>query len=145
MALLRRSRPNRIRIVSLLLAAAALALSSGCETGYLIEGFPVCDPFVHAEEPNVAAAPAALGLARFGPNPFVDATELHYALPRAGKLTVEVYDASGRRVEVLVDRDVPAGELALPWNVASSAAAGIYFVRASFGGRTVTEKLVLIR
>jgi hypothetical protein len=148
MALLRRSKLDRARVPSLLLFLAALTLTTGCETGYLIEAFPVCDPFVSTEEPPVAAASATFALAHAGPNPFAETTQLHYALRRPGRFTVEVFDASGRRVEVLAEGDAPAGVLAVPWTVTRATtrpAAGIYFVRAAFGGDSITEKVTLIR
>lgn len=147
MALLGRTNGDRTLTASLLLLSA-LASTMGCETGYLIDGLPVCDPFDLPEQPAVTAAPAALALAGSGPNPFTNATELRFKLLRPGKLRVEVFDVSGRRVEVLANGDVPAGEVELPWNVASGAEhlpAGVYFVCATYGRKVVTQKLTVIR
>jgi hypothetical protein len=56
---------------------------------------------------------------------------------------VELLDASGRRVLVLVDRSLPAGNRPLEIPVAGLS-SGVYFVRVLARGQSVTRKLAVI-
>lgn len=78
------------------------------------------------------------------PNPFNPVTRVTYYLPEQQYIRLEVYDASGRLVEVLAEGIKPAGENAVDWN-ASGIASGIYFSRLVAGSFIETKKLVLIK
>src|SRR6185436_9694547 len=49
------------------------------------------------------------------PNPFSASTAITFDVPRAGHARVEVFDASGRRVTTLLDREVGAGAHSVRW------------------------------
>lgn len=80
-----------------------------------------------------------------GPNPFRAATELGFALPRAGRARIEILDVSGRRVALPLDRDLAAGRHSVRFDAPRSAPAGIYFCRLTCGGEAATLRLALIR
>src|SRR5262249_16322501 len=44
-----------------------------------------------------------------GPNPFRNATAVRFALPRAERVTLQVFNVSGQRVRSLIDAQFPAG------------------------------------
>jgi hypothetical protein len=90
------------------------------------------------------AIPTAFALEPAYPNPFAGATTIRYALPEAARVTVEVYDAVGRRVAVLVDGEVAAGSYAAEWDAASMA-NGVYLYRMQAGDFTKTLKVSLVR
>jgi hypothetical protein len=97
-----------------------------------------------------AAAPrAARLLASPRPNPFAEAGEVAYMLPRAGAVRLAVYDAAGRERAVLVAGRQDAGPRVARWDGRDSRGhklpAGVYFVRLDFEGRTESEKLVIAR
>jgi hypothetical protein len=83
-----------------------------------------------------------LALAAPVPNPGHGATSLRFVLPQAGRATLEIVDASGRRVW-RTQEDLPAGTHARHWDgttaAGSRAQAGLYFVRlvTPLGTRTV--------
>lgn len=77
-----------------------------------------------------------------GPSPARGWTAVSYALPRAGDVSLVVYDAAGRPVSTLASGYRVAGRYSATWN-ANGAAAGIYFVALESGGRSITRKLVL--
>ena len=87
-----------------------------------------------------------LSLAPLQPNPWHGARTLHFSLATAGDVKLELLDVMGRRVRTLADGVLPAGPHERMWDGLDSrgsrAAAGIYFVRLSTGGRTLTERLV---
>ncbi|GAB5536212.1 MAG: hypothetical protein Rubg2KO_24610 [Rubricoccaceae bacterium] len=82
------------------------------------------------------------------PNPVRQRATVRVALPEASELTVEVFDALGRRVRQLEDADRPAGwhELALD---ADGLASGVYLVRMVAGEGadrfTAVRRLTVVR
>jgi glucose/arabinose dehydrogenase len=83
------------------------------------------------------------------PNPFVEKTEFEISLGAGGHASVQVYDAGGRQVRVIVDRELPAGPYPLSWDGRGAEgdilASGVYFVRAEVGSMTATRKVNLVR
>ena len=90
------------------------------------------------------AVPTAFALEPAYPNPFAGSTTIRYALPEAARVTVEVYDAVGRRVAVLVDGEMAAGSHEAEWDAATMA-SGVYLYRMQAGDFTKTLKVSLVR
>jgi len=61
------------------------------------------------------------------PNPFSDATRIHYSMRTAGRLELEAYDATGRLVDRLVTQ-VKAGVGVVNWRP-RGLGAGLYFLK----------------
>ncbi|MFB3907785.1 MAG: hypothetical protein ACE15D_05200 [Candidatus Eisenbacteria bacterium] len=78
-------------------------------------------------------------------NPVGDEGKVRVQLARAGLLTVGVYDVAGRRLATLHDGWAGAGGLELHWSGAGSAPAGVYYVRASFEGRSIAQPVLKIQ
>lgn len=78
------------------------------------------------------------------PNPFNPATTIQYAIPQAGKVTVEIFDVQGRKISTLADEFQQSGRHKLNFN-AESLSSGIYFCKISAGQFTKTIKMMLIR
>ena len=89
-------------------------------------------------------APSSYGLDQNYPNPFNPATTIGYRIPRAGNVTLIVYDVLGQEVARLVDQFQPAGDYAVPWN-ASNRASGVYLVRMTAGAYIATKRMLLIK
>jgi hypothetical protein len=96
------------------------------------------DPGNPASTPNnvgVAGGPSATpGLRAVKPNPFRGATDVSFALARAGKVECAVHDVLGRRVRALARGEWRAAGLqSLHWDGhrddGREAGAGVYFVR----------------
>lgn len=98
---------------------------------------------------TVAAGPppaaGALGLAVRSANPSRVGTRVAvaFSLPAAGDARLEVYDALGRRVAVLLDGPV-AADGQVEWRT-DALPAGVYALRLSAGGRQVTRRATLVR
>lgn len=98
---------------------------------------------------TVAAGPqpdaGALGLAVRNANPARAGARLAvaFSLPAAGDARLEVYDALGRRVAVLVDGPA-AADGQVEWRT-DALPAGVYALRLSAGGRQVTQRATLVR
>ena len=88
-------------------------------------------------------SPAELVLSNF-PNPFRDATSIHYELPADGPVQVSVWDLSGSPVATLVDETQSAGAHDISF-AASDLSAGTYFVRVQQGRYLKSHKLLLLK
>jgi hypothetical protein len=83
------------------------------------------------------------------PNPFNPRTTLQLELPRPGRVSVEVFDARGRRVAELFDAQQPAGRLELPWSGNDDSGiplgSGVYYVRVSHPAGQRVERVTLLK
>ncbi|MCK4510975.1 hypothetical protein KAW64_04505, partial [bacterium] len=64
------------------------------------------------------------------PNPFNPSATIEYSIAAPGRVTIRVFDAAGRVVRTLVDREVEAGEHGAVWDgttdTGQRAASGVY-------------------
>jgi hypothetical protein len=83
------------------------------------------------------------------PNPVTLPVQLRYRIPAAGHISLEVYDARGRKITVLARGFDTAGERVAEWDGTDTrgrpVADGIYFCRLRAGQRAYTRKLLLLR
>lgn len=97
-----------------------------------------------AQVSEAIATPSVFSLAQNYPNPFNPSTAIKYGLPHDAKVTLEVFDALGRRVAVLVNAPQPAGyHEAVFQNPALPS--GLYFYRLQAGTFVQTNKMVILR
>ena len=78
------------------------------------------------------------------PNPFNPATTIKYSIPKAALVSIEIYDILGRKVELLINGQQPAGYHQVIWN-AQDKSSGIYFYRIQAGDRIETKKMLLLK
>jgi photosystem II stability/assembly factor-like uncharacterized protein len=101
---------------------------------------------------SVGAGPSVsaprLSLSAPAPNPSRGSVHFDIGLPVEGRVEVTVFDAAGRRVKGLVSETRDAGRHALEWSGRDASdrpvGAGVYFVKASANGSTVTRRIVRI-
>jgi hypothetical protein len=108
--------------------------------------FPV-EPAVYCGGDATGVRPIASGnlfVVTGAPNPFHDRFDVSFALPRAGHVTVEVFAADGRRVEVLADQDMAAGQHTVTWTVGRSMPSGMYFYKVRSGDTQSTGKVTRV-
>lgn len=98
------------------------------------------------ETPDV---PAAYYLAQNHPNPFNPLTTIKFGLKERGHVSLRIYDAAGRLVKVLADREFAAGNHEEPWDGRDSGgrqvSSGVYFYSIKSGAFKQTRKMVLMR
>jgi len=97
------------------------------------------------EEGNTRIAPqTGFELASARPNPLSRSTSIAFSLPKSGEVSLAVYDIAGRKVATLAQGTMSAGSHEVSWNGAK-APAGVYLYRLSFEGKTLTNRMVVVR
>ena len=91
-----------------------------------------------------AALPTHYTLSQNYPNPFNAVTTIHYQLPAAGQVNLEVYNALGQKVATLVDSKQQAGYRSVIWD-ASKVSSGLYFYKLTAGDFTETRRMILVK
>ncbi|HET9327016.1 MAG TPA: FlgD immunoglobulin-like domain containing protein [Candidatus Eisenbacteria bacterium] len=138
-------------------------VTSSADTGYVDAGTPAFYKLsavdVHGNESvfalltpdgtvDVPGSGSLLAL-RLGipqPNPARGSTRIAFDLPRAGSVSLAVYDPSGRRVRGLFRGRHQEGTFSLTWNLRNddghTIPSGMYFVRLEALGRALTQRMV---
>jgi hypothetical protein len=78
------------------------------------------------------------------PNPFNPTTKINYQLPKAGLVTLKVYDILGREVATLVNENQPAGSYSVPFD-ASKLSSGIYIYTIHANDFIQSKKMILTK
>jgi hypothetical protein len=83
------------------------------------------------------------------PNPSSGKVSISFALKKAGKTTLTIYNITGQAVRRLENGQLPAGYYTRTWDgrdmEGKAVSAGIYFYRLSSGDYTNTRKLTVLR
>ena len=98
---------------------------------------------------ETARLPKVFSLSQVLPNPIASSAVIKYDVPYTSRVSLRVYDISGKLVKTLVDGKVEAGYREVFWNGTDNAgrrvARGVYFIRMNAPEYTGTRKLVLLR
>ncbi|MEX0681576.1 MAG: T9SS type A sorting domain-containing protein [Balneolales bacterium] len=91
-----------------------------------------------------ATVPEVFALNQNYPNPFNPVTTISYDLPEAAEVTLEIYDVTGRLVDVLISGHQQPGRHQTRFDASSLSSGGyIYQIRA--GGFLKSRKLMLVK
>ncbi|GEM_PF-1521695 len=91
-----------------------------------------------------AILPESLQQLQNWPNPFNDATEISFILPRRARPELTVYNVQGKRVATLAAGERPAGCHRLIWQAAGMP-SGAYFLVLEAGEERSVKKCLLLR
>jgi alkaline phosphatase D len=91
-------------------------------------------------------ATAGQGFAVIGnyPNPASDATIINYVLTQTKRVSIKLFDLSGRELYTLLDTQQAAGNYGVAFDV-SKLASGAYVYRCAFDGVSVSRNLIVQR
>ncbi len=108
-------------------------------------GIPLCS--TTAVDGSPGGAPASLAVRN---NPFRAATTFELTLPRAGRVRLEIFDASGRKVRTFDDPGGGAGSRSLSWDGRDESGrplhAGLYLCALSLDDQVLARtKTILLR
>jgi hypothetical protein len=87
------------------------------------------------------------GIRNIQPNPTAGRANVNFALPQAGTVRVEIFDAAGKRVRVLADGIFAPGLHSVTWDGFDTrgerSRPGAYFVRVQSGSQRSAHMIVL--
>lgn len=82
------------------------------------------------------------------PNPFNSEITIGFKLPDAVSVKIDIYDSSGHRIRMLLEKDLPSGHHTVNWdgtdNLGNRVKSGVYFCRIQAGRSVGQNKLVLV-
>ena len=89
----------------------------------------------------------AFELMQNSPNPFNPSTSITYRLFTAGKVSLKVYNLTGKQVAVLVDENQNPGEYKVEFNVNDypDLSSGIYFYKLTTSYSSDIRKMILTK
>jgi hypothetical protein len=82
------------------------------------------------------------------PNPFNPTTKIEYTMPRAGHLSLKIFNVRGELVKTLIDEQVEDSGSVI-WDGSDDGGAkvssGVYFYEARTAGQVKVEKMALVK
>jgi len=97
--------------------------------------------FVYSEPNAIENITAGLLACGSYPNPFSDETQIHFTLPNAGNLQVDIYSTDGRLVQQLYNGNALSGYQKLQWTP-TTGQSGIYICRINYQDKNYYLKLM---
>jgi hypothetical protein len=94
---------------------------------------------------NDDPAPVTLGfLAQNYPNPFSPSTTIRFSIPKAGHVSLKVYNVNGQEVASLIDEVKSPGTFETTFRT-DGVAPGTYFYSLKANGFSETRKMVVLK
>jgi hypothetical protein len=119
--------------------------SGMAQTSFTVE----IQPPAGLNSPDLPAVVREFRLEQNYPNPFNPATEIRYALPRAEKVTIVIYNALGQQVKILVSERQELGYHTVIWDARNDAGqkvgSGMYFYLLKAGEYRAVKKMTLLK
>ncbi|MFO7888709.1 MAG: T9SS type A sorting domain-containing protein, partial [bacterium] len=88
--------------------------------------------------------PDEYSLSQNYPNPFNPLTTIQYALPKPGKVSVMIYDITGREIMELINEEKSAGYHSVEFD-GSRLSSGLYFYRLKSNNFQQIRKMMIIK
>ena len=109
-----------------------------------IHGSPGAEDPVKIISTDESNLPDKFELYQNYPNPFNPSTHIRFDVPVASKVRITVFDVLGRKVDIIFNENVSAGEYDISWKP-ERIASGIYFYQIEAGDYIKTRKMILMR
>ncbi|RMD94846.1 MAG: T9SS C-terminal target domain-containing protein [Calditrichaeota bacterium] len=95
-------------------------------------------------ESQNSKVPGKFTLQQNYPNPFNPSTTIVYELDKTAQISIDIYDATGKKIRTLFKGEKSAGKHSISFN-AKDLASGVYFYRISDGTRSLVKKMLLMK
>jgi photosystem II stability/assembly factor-like uncharacterized protein len=93
---------------------------------------------------NIGELITSYHLAQNYPNPFNPTTLIEYEIPTYSNVRIEVFDAIGREIETLLNKEQAPGNYRITFD-AATLSSGIYFYTITANNFYQTKKMILLR
>ncbi len=111
---------------------------------YRLKQIDLNGSFSYSKVIEVNVVPVDFVLKQNYPNPFNPSTTIEYYTAQPGKVSLKVYDITGKEAADLVNENQKAGQHSIKFN-AAGLASGVYLYSLEAGNFTATKKLMLIK
>ncbi|MFQ5708481.1 MAG: FlgD immunoglobulin-like domain containing protein [bacterium] len=102
-----------------------------------------------AKHGSLSPLPFDYGLEQNYPNPFNPTTVIKYAVPKAGLVTLRIFNIAGQEVTTLLQKQQAAGRYQVSWDGrdfrGQPVAAGLYFYRLEVRDFNQVKRMVLLK
>ena len=78
------------------------------------------------------------------PNPFNPTTTISFSIPKAGRVTIDIFNTLGQKIQTLVDEHKAAGRYTIELK-GNKLPTGIYFYRMRAGDFSQIKKMMLVK
>jgi hypothetical protein len=96
---------------------------------------------------EVSTLPQTFGLMQNSPNPFRSVTTIRWQIPSESRVTISIYDATGRNIKTLANSTFVPGYYNTTWNCTDDrnqkVSAGIYFYEMRANNYIARHKMVI--
>lgn len=99
---------------------------------------------VETRPDELAGVPKVFALYQNYPNPFNPTTTISFDVPKAAHVRLVIFNALGREVEILVDKELAPNSYTVEFN-AASLSSGLYFYKITSDNFVVTKKMLLLK
>ena len=100
-------------------------------------------------EDQVVEVPSVFRMGDISPNPFRASARIGYDIPRAGRVSLKVYDTTGRLVRSLFDGPAAPGTHDVTWDASDDrgrvVAPGVYFCRFEHADGSEVREIIYAR
>jgi len=114
----------------------------------ILFGYEAKDVFLYYRDPlsvrNKTNNVSGFALSQNFPNPFNPTTTISYQLPKAGHVTLKIYDVLGNEVKTLVNEMKEMGKYTATFD-ASTLASGMYVYQIKANYFMATKKMLLLK
>jgi hypothetical protein len=98
---------------------------------------------------EVDFTPSEYALSQNYPNPFNPSTTIMYQVPKAGNVSIIIYDMLGQEVRILMNNEVAAGAYQVQWDGLNdsgvSMSSGTYIYRMTAGDFVESKEMILVK
>jgi len=95
-------------------------------------------------DPANTSIPTEYSLLQNYPNPFNPATTIKYSVPKAGNVTIKIFDINSKEIMTVVNNYHTAGNYIESIDL-SSFSSGVYFYELTAGNVKLFNKMVLLK
>ena len=118
--------------------------TGGNKFKYRLKQIDIDGKYAYSAEVEVALAPDEFTLYQNYPNPMNPTTTIRYRIPKAGNVTLKIFDMLGAEVATLVSKYQSEGNYEVNFD-ASELSSGVYLYQLRVNNFIATKKMILLK